>query len=202
MPCASVGGFDFPIDPSQNGLEAVVYWQPEVDPGTVLLSADVPIKEAPATRLRHVDEQATRSDPGGTSMTVKAGASPVRLLLLGATNPEAPLAAIIPFDVVGLDRIEALTRFWRIMNDRPFPAHLRLTHQRRRRLRLMLQALDGHCEGASYRQIAKALYGTRRIDQEHWKTSSLRDATIALVRDGRSLISGGYRTLLRHRRRP
>ena len=202
MPCASVGGFDFPIDPSLNSLEAVVYWQPEVDPGTIVLSADVPIKDAPATRLHHINEQATRSDPSGTSMTVKAGALPVRLLLLGAASPDAPLAAIIPFDAVGLDRIEALTRFWRIMNDRPFPTHLRLTRQRRRRLRLMLQALDGHCEGASYRLIAKILYGTRRVDREHWKTSSLRDATIALVRDGRVLISGGYRTLLRHRRRP
>ena len=65
----------------------------------------------------------------------------------------------------------------------------------------MLQAIDGHIDGASYRDIGKVLYGTSRIATEAWKTSALRDSTISLVRDGRAMINGGYRSLLRQRRR-
>lgn len=65
----------------------------------------------------------------------------------------------------------------------------------------MLQAIDGHIDGASYRDIGKILYGQSRIAAEVWKTSALRDSTISLVRDGRAMIDGGYRSLLRQRRR-
>lgn len=66
----------------------------------------------------------------------------------------------------------------------------------------MLQAVDGHTEGATYREIAEAIFGAARVDETPWKTSALRDATIDLVKDGLALIAGGYRTLLRRRRRP
>ena len=39
-----------------------------------------------------------------------------------------------------------------------------------------------------------------RIRAEHWKTSALRDSVIGLVEGGLSMIAGGYRQLLRHRR--
>lgn len=59
-----------------------------------------------------------------------------------------------------------------------------------------LQALDGRQSGASYRAIARVLYGEDRIASEFWKTSSLRDTTIRLVRRGLFLMRGGYRRLL------
>jgi len=65
----------------------------------------------------------------------------------------------------------------------------------------MLQAVDGRAAGASYREIAEAIYGAPRVASDPWKTSALRDATIDLVKDGLSLIAGDYRRLLRHRRR-
>lgn len=179
----------------------MIYWQPDVDPGTVLLSARVPITNAPAISLAHIDHAATRHDPGGTSVVLRASASCLRVLLLDNAKPGGPLAAIVPLDIFGLDRIEAMSRLWRVLNNRPVPPHARLTKQRRRRLRLMLQAIDGRLDGATYREIAKALYGELRVDQEHWKTSPLRDSTIALVKDGRAMIAGGYLKLLRHRRR-
>ena len=179
----------------------MIYWQPDVDPGTVLLSATLPIPDAPVINLPHIDQAATRHDPGGTSVVLRANASSLRLLLLDSAEPDRPLAAIIPLDTLGLDRIEALSRLWRTLNHRPVPPYARLTMQRRRRLRLMLQAIDGRLDGATYREIARALYGELRVDQEHWKTSPLRDSTIALVKDGRAMIAGGYLKLLRHRRR-
>ncbi|WP_306456952.1 DUF2285 domain-containing protein [Pararhizobium haloflavum] len=104
-------------------------------------------------------------------------------------------------DTETLTRIEALTRFWRSWRGRPVPADTRVTPQQRRRLRFMMQAIDGRTDNASYREIAIALYGDQRIVAEPWKTSSLRDAVIGLVEGATAMIGGGYLKLLRHRRR-
>lgn len=178
----------------------MVYWQPDIDPGTVILSADLPIA-VPPTILPEIDRDATRHDPDGMSLTLNTGTTPLRLLLLDDARPDTPLAALVPLDHTGLDRIEALLRFWQALNGRPVKCDTRLTRQRRRRLRQMLQATDGHLDGATYREIAHALYGEGRVASHPWKTSALRDSTISLVRDGRALIDGGFRTLLRQRRR-
>lgn len=61
----------------------------------------------------------------------------------------------------------------------------------------MLRAFDARRDAASYRQIAAGLYGERRVEAEPWKTSSLRDATMRLVRDASGMASGGYFALLR-----
>jgi hypothetical protein len=63
----------------------------------------------------------------------------------------------------------------------------------------MLRALDGHLSDASYREIAEGLFGAARVEREAWKTSSLRDRTIRLVKSGVSLMRAGYRRLLRGR---
>ena len=79
------------------------------------------------------------------------------------------------------------------------PPPLALTRQRHDRLMLMLRALDGHLADASYRDIADVLFGARRLEHEPWKTSSVRDTTIRLVRGGLALMRAGYRKLLRGR---
>ncbi|MDH1270521.1 DUF2285 domain-containing protein [Rhizobium pusense] len=100
-----------------------------------------------------------------------------------------------------MGRVEALIRFWQSLFGRRVARDTRMTPQQRRRFRHILQAVDGHMNGASYREIAEVVFGVDRIAAEHWKTSALRDATIDLVKDGHLLIDGGYRRLLRHRRR-
>lgn len=148
-----------------------------------------------------IDEVTTRHDPEGLSLQIGHGAASVRLLLIEGAQPGMPLSALIPMDESCPDRIAALTRLSQFLRDRPPVADERLTAQSRRRLRRMLQAVDGHLTGASYRDIANAIHGAQRVAADPWKTSALRDSTIALVKDGRALIDGGYRTLLRQRRR-
>ncbi len=140
-------------------------------------------------------------DPDGMSLTVSDDLGALRVLFIDDAGPDMPLVAVIPLDDAGLDRIEATLRLWRMLHGRPSASNGRLTAQRRQRLRRMLQAIDGHIDGASYRDIGKVLYGQSRIAAEAWKTSALRDSTISLVRDGRAMIDGGYRSLLRQRRR-
>lgn len=165
-----------------------------------MLTADLPFA-IPVENLPAFDAHTIRRDSNGTSLVLRTGMATLRLLLLDNAQPGSPLAALVPLDATSLDRIEALARLWRTLNDRPAKPDTRLTKQRQRRLRQMLQAIDGHLDGASYREIGNVLYGKTRVAAHPWKSSALRDSTIALVRDGRHLIDGGYLELLRHRRR-
>lgn len=125
----------------------------------------------------------------------------IQVLFLSGTVPDNQLAALVPLDNDVFDRIDALTRMARVWRGRPPPRDTRMTAEQRRRLRLKLRATDGHMNGASYREIAVAIYGEARVNTEPWKTSPLRDAVIALVEGGLALINGGYLQLLRQRRR-
>ena len=167
----------------------------------VILSSRSPIPNLQPVDFPSIKPHATVTDTDGTSLTVSDNLGALRVLFIDEAGPDTPLVAIIPLDHAGLDRIEAALRLWRILHDRSSTSNGRLTAQRRQRLRRMLQAIDGHIDGASYRDIGKVLYGKSRIAAEIWKTSALRDSTISLVRDGRAMIEGGYRSLLRQRRR-
>lgn len=117
---------------------------------------------------------------------------------------QAPESGAAPFaqlalDMAALERIEALARFWRAQATSPAPADPRLTPGRRRRLGQMLRAVDARQDGASYHEIAQALFGPARVADDPWKTSPLRDTTIRLARDGLAFAGGGYRRLLRRR---
>ncbi|HXZ15346.1 MAG TPA: DUF2285 domain-containing protein [Roseiarcus sp.] len=79
----------------------------------------------------------------------------------------------------------------------PPPRSWLLTRRHRRRLILMIRALDGHLADASYREIAHALYGAEAVARYAWKTSSIRGQTIRLVQDAVRMMRGGYRKLLR-----
>lgn len=124
-----------------------------------------------------------------------------QIVLLGGVAAFDPLSALVPLDDDLPGRIEAVARFWKAWRGPPSPPDKRVTPVRRRRLRLMLQAADGRAHDASYREIATAVYDEERVAAEAWKTSSLRDAVIGLVQGGVEMIAGGYRQLLRHRRR-
>ncbi|QSZ10698.1 DUF2285 domain-containing protein [Rhizobium leguminosarum] len=148
-------------------------------------------------------EPAARADEDedGRHFLFKAGGQTIRIALLAGVPPETPLAALVPLDPDGFDRTEAIERLLRALLGRAVPDDRRLTPQQKRRQRHMLQATDGRMNGATYRDIAGVIFGVDRVASEHWKTSALRDATTALVKDGMAMIAGGYRTLLRHRRR-
>ena len=116
----------------------------------------------------------------------------------GKTIAGAVAAAELPLDSDFEIRAHASHRLWRAINGRPpGPPFHQLSAQRRERLALALRALDAHVDGASYREIAEALYGRKRISEGAWKTSEFRSGTIRLVRAGLGLMRGGYRRLLR-----
>lgn len=157
---------------------------------------------ADGVRLREVDGISTlQLSPEGAHASIGEGRHQSQILFLPVHHRDAPMAAVIPMDADLMGRVEALNRFWRTVEGRPPLPDTRMTPQQRHRLRRMMLAADGRANRASYRDIAVALFGAMRATSEPWKTSSLRDRVIGLVKGGHALIGGGYLKLLRHRRR-
>jgi hypothetical protein len=109
------------------------------------------------------------------------------------------LAGLVVVDDKFALRIAALQRLHRRLtgrSPRPLPKAWRITRRHQWRLTLMLRALDGHLDQASYREIAETLFGAEAVDRYAWKTSSIRGQTIRLVKDAIRMMKGGYRKLL------
>lgn len=175
-------------------------WSAEADTSAVLLTHAPTMLPAADNLFTELRETTALSDEQGVHFQLNASGQTIRLVRLAGVAADTPFAALVPLDPTGHDRIEAIDRLLRALHGRTVPADRRLTQQQKRRQRHMLQATDGHLNGASYRQIADVLYGIERIRAEHWKTSALRDSVIGLVEGGLAMIAGGYRQLLRHRR--
>ena len=198
-PRSGAGGCDFAAAPELSALAQDVLWAPAEDPA-VLIFAPTPDGLASGSVRPLPSLGPGRASDQGRHATCR-GAVVAQVLLLAGTAVGDPVAALIPFDEDLPGRVEALVRFWRGVSSLPVPRDTRLTVPQRRRLRSMLQAVDGRGDGASYREIASAVFETNRTTMEPWKTSSTRDAVIGLARGGAAMIAGGYRQLLRHRRR-
>lgn len=115
---------------------------------------------------------------------------------------EPPTAALLPFDSLFPERMATAFRIWRaIQRGQALTVDAPTTDQLRRR-KLLLRALDGHLAGATYRDIAIGLFGSKRVPSgDGWRTHHLRSRTIRLVQDGLARMRGGYLRLLRPDRR-
>ncbi len=190
------------MSPALDAKEAAPIWAPAVNTGAVILAAP------PAILLEDsgppvIETQAPgQSDAQGSHFVhTLVNGERLQILRLGGSGADEGAAAVIPLGPEGFDRLEAVARLLSSLHGRAIPADTRLTRQQRHRARRMLQAVDGRLSGASYREIAVTLFGTRDLADEPWKTSSRRFATMDLVRGGLAMIAGGYRRLLSHRRR-
>lgn len=103
--------------------------------------------------------------------------------------------------IIGSDRLTAGLRTIEEFNHvllgkaRPSPYRGGAHHHR---LRQILRALDGRRAGASYRDIAVVLFGSRRVGTD-WNDGGdhLKNHVRRLVKRGEALVDGGYRRLLR-----
>jgi hypothetical protein len=198
---AGAGGYDFLADPDKSADEAPVFWLPELHTSTIVL-AESPVETESTFRFlpdTWHGELASRRASDGLHLILIDGRDEHRIWMPDPPTEGTPLAAIIPLDETADLRTAASTRFHRHITRTGTAAGPHLTRQRQRRLTLSLRALDGRISGATYRTIAEALFGSGRAAAEPWKTASLRDNTIRLVRTGRKLMAGGYRDLLRGR---
>lgn len=131
-----------------------------------------------------------------------SGGGRIQILRPGDEPSAGRLVAVVPLGLEGFDRIEAIYRLLASLYGRAIPPDTRLTRQQRARLARALRAFDGQRMGATQREIAEVLFHIGSLDRDSWQASSARYAVMALLREARAMIAGGYRRLLRHRRRP
>lgn len=195
----SDGGCAFAADPRNTALDQPVFWTPLTDPGAILLQLSPVAPEGRGIPHEDIESAATTRLDDLRRVTVAGLRLEARLLGPGG---DGPLAAIIILDADAPDRLHMVLRFWSAVWGRRVPPDNRLTRQRRRRAQQMLQAVDARHAGATYRDIASALFPRHRIDPASWAGDAVRETTIRLARDGAKLVRGGYRSLLRRPRRP
>lgn len=199
MPASpDAGGCGFLVDPDRRADEQAVFWLPDVHAGCVILTSQTrehreTIRFAPETWATEV---VLRHAPDGSYVLLREGRAEHRLWLAKPLSGGVPLAAIIPLDESASVRADATIRFWRHATGSKAPIPPVGSGQRLTRLASTLRALDGWQAGASYRSIATALFGSTRVAAEAWKTASVRDTTIRLVRTGIAMMQYGYRKLL------
>ncbi len=138
-----------------------------------------------------------RRDEDGSHVLLQISGVTHRLWLSEERHSASSYEVRLPLDdFFGLRALTAL-RLWRALAGlRAGEVPNELTHQRRQRLTQALRALDAREDGATYRTIAEALFGAKRIPERAWKTHDLRGRTIRLVASGYELMRGGYRKLL------
>jgi hypothetical protein len=192
-------GLQYLVDPTESALGKPVYWSPKADPAVLVITRTPDLFE-PKIRV-DIPVSLTQKSAGGFNAVSVFDDCMFNVIFTARSKPTDPYTALLPIDEDCLSRIETLTRFWRALHARTVPADTRLTSQQRRRIRLMLQAFDGRDNDATYREIADVIYGASRVAADAWKTSALRDSTIALVKDGKAMVEGEYLQLLKHRRR-
>jgi hypothetical protein len=151
----------------------------------------------------------TRLSPGelrrnmdGWHAVLRFGGATHRLWMKDLPVAGVPLAIDLPLDSSFELRVRAAQSLGRALSARPPCSSLPdLPLQRRQRFALVLRALDACNEDRNYRAIAEGLFGKNRIPERGWKTHDLRKRTIRLVQRGLALMRGGYRELLRPRRK-
>lgn len=179
-----------------------MFWLPEEDTGSVIL---IPAPVFIATDSTLPSSPARSADlPTEHSLHLLhdlRNGQRLHLVLPADGSADQPLSAVIPLGIEGFDRMEALARLLASLHGRAIPPDTRLTRQQLARARRMLQAVDGQRAGASQLDIAKVIFRLKPIRRDDWQTAPERYATMDLIKDGLAMIAGGYRKLLRHRRR-
>lgn len=122
---------------------------------------------------------------GGTRLRVQ--------VLATGTNK---YAAVLPIDQFFPHRVSAAHCIWKWLNGKRAKPIQMMPIEQRKKLMLVLRALDGRRADASYRDIADVLFGLGDAAGRAWKGHDLRDRTRRLVHRGAYLMEVGYRRLL------
>lgn len=178
-----------------------MFWLPHADTSTVVLAAAPPIFSLDRD-VRAAFDIAQSIEQGGETLLLYelSKNQHLQLILPAGHSPAVPLVAMVPIGLEGFDRVESIYRLLASLYSRAVPPDTRLTRQKRRRMRHMLQAFDGFRDGATQQEIARIIFRLPRMKRDDWQISSVRHTVMALLRDAHAMAAGGYRTLLRHRR--
>lgn len=188
-------------DPRLCAHKATAFWHSNALKRVVRLNARKP-NEGEANVRRLADFNAERH--------ALIGLDGVPLVVMKRNGVRVPLeirglsvltAAFTPvYELHDLDDLTAQTELLRRLQrftDADFRAVQKTPFAADERLQQALIALDESLKGKTYRQIAIAIFGEKKVTEEwHSHSQFLRDRTRRLVAKGSELMKGGYRDLL------
>lgn len=181
-------GLQFFADPARPATQVDVYWRQEAAPNHVVHLRRA--GQCSGVRLEDVGIAARVHGPEGMHLQLRGG---LQAFAEGCSLSD-PVAAVIPITgsfsaaLKGISDLERVLRGEAPGDD--------LTAQQRLRLHRALSALDAFQAKATYRQVALEIFGAEAVSRYDWRTSSVRDTAIRLVRMGRALAAGGHLQLL------
>jgi hypothetical protein len=199
---SNLGGCSFAEDPARSGSEAIVAWSGDIDPACARFEARPCSKDANAFLIGRLGKRASVlvAKTGQQHITINDGRTCIRVdVLVGSVLDGAVSLNLIIDNVAAADTqirtVQALIAAHNKLHS-PIP-HARFL-SRNSRIVSALRVYDALCDGASYREIAIALFGQLRVDAE-WNgaSDSMRSRVRRLVGLTRSLAAGGWRELLR-----
>lgn len=164
-------------------------------------ASPAPSSDVDAFDIRHFHGLATvlRCPDGHELLLFSDGNHRIQLDLTAGSVLDGPVR--FRYELSGFKHIEAkiltLRRFVMLRQLGRFPRGLFTPERRARRWMLALQAYDGVQSGARQREIALALFGEKIVrDDWHGRSDYLRLRVQRAIRNGQSLVNGGYRALL------
>ncbi|MEX3014048.1 DUF2285 domain-containing protein [Gymnodinialimonas hymeniacidonis] len=151
----------------------------------------MPGETAPSLDPEHVASGALRVDENVVVLRLNSGPS----LTFDAKILDRAVGILLPLDEHWRTRVAAAHRVREHLLGRR-PMENPLTRQQRARILSACRLLDARASKASYRTIAQHVFGQSHVDQESWKTSSIKARIARLSAHGTHLIDSGYRSLL------
>jgi len=192
----NVGGYKFLADPDLAAPDNPVFWRPESCASVLILSPNPTETFGSVIRKSDLRKQLSREDAESRVHFLFVHQNfRAQIYISDQTRSSELLQAVIPLDQNTLHRMAATGEFFRAITGKPMSRQAK-PKLNTLRLHRALQALDAMAANATQREIAELLYGQRRVKEEPWKTSSLRQSTIRLCRLGQKMVNGGYAKLL------
>jgi len=201
FPLAEKWGLYAFADPVLCAHRAPVFWHANALKRMVRLNARKPHERDHVPPRTLADFKADRQAIIGVDCTprvlIKGRGVHVPLEIHGLSVLTASFAPTFELDDLGdlsaqtelLKRLQRFTAPPKAVAKAPFGGDERLHHA--------LIALDESLKGRTYRQIAIAIFGEKKVAEEwHGHSQFLKDRTRRLVAKGTELMSGGYRDLL------
>lgn len=197
-------GCSFADAPEHDAATATAFWDPRLSSHVLPVTAfpaEAPLDTALVRLSRLRCRTVALLLPDGTQHLLFLDAGRALQLAVSGASLFAPVRllteAVIRREHLAA-RCAALACLNHLRVSGELPARYFPGDPRGRRLRVVLQALDGWLAGAAYREIAMALFGRARVDAD-WTDPGdhLRDRVRRAVRRGRTLMGGGYLQLLR-----
>jgi hypothetical protein len=183
-------------DPSCDARSIQPTWQADIDAAIPVRTDDDPPEDAPPFCLWDIPGHKILSDDGQhLRLTSFVGCQVARMAIAHNLEDGMPYTYAVRAGLQSCARWRAIEAQLAVLDAPPVVSHPRPNRSSLAHMRT-LQALDGILAGASHREVADAVFGSRAVAERWHADGDLRAQVRRLIRGGQALMTGGYRRLL------